>query len=205
MSQKIKISSEEHLRHSLYVHDLLSDYELEDVWRFPIILQSEHSLDQFLTLFRSAGDQLSGKGLAGLLFRFRLFLGKLFHWDEQQPVDHLIPGTLRHRYAGREQLTFEELPDPGTGDFIPVYQLENEFLSEIANKTVEAALHISRVPQDGVWVVHMAVYVKPKGGFGRFYMALIKPFRLWVVYPAMMRSAKKKWEHFTKESKRDQS
>ncbi len=68
MSQKIKISPEEHLKHSLYVHDLLSDYELEDVWRFPIILQSEHSLDQFLTLFRSAGDQLSGEALQACCF-----------------------------------------------------------------------------------------------------------------------------------------
>ncbi|MEQ8581258.1 MAG: DUF2867 domain-containing protein [Marinoscillum sp.] len=204
MSQKIKISPEEHLRHPLRVHDLLSDYELEDVWRFPVILQPGHSLDQFLKLFKSAGDQLSGKGLAGLLFRFRLFLGKLFHWDDQQRVDHLIPGTLRHRYAEREQLTFAQLPDPGTGDFIPVYQLENEFLSEIANKTVEAALHISRVSEGSIWVVHMAVYVKPKGAFGRFYMALIKPFRLWIVYPAMMQAAKKKWERFTNESKHDQ-
>ena len=203
MPQKIKIRSEEHLIHPLKVHDLLSDYELEDVWRFPVTLQPEHSLDQFLTLFKSAGDQLSGKGLAGLLFRFRLFLGKLFHWDEQLPVDHLIPGTLRHRYAEQERLTFDELPSPGTGDFIPVYQLENEFLSEISNKTVEAALHISRVPQDDHWVVHMAVYVKPKGTFGRFYMALIKPFRLWIVYPAMMQTAKKKWAHFTKENKTD--
>jgi hypothetical protein len=33
----------------------------------------------------------------------------------------------------------------------------------------------------------MAVYVKPRGRFGRPYMAFIAPFRHWVVYPALLR------------------
>ena len=33
----------------------------------------------------------------------------------------------------------------------------------------------------------MAVYVKPRGLFGKGYMALIKPFRYLIVYPALTR------------------
>jgi hypothetical protein len=32
----------------------------------------------------------------------------------------------------------------------------------------------------------MAVYVMPRGRLGDGYMALIKPFRYWVVYPALL-------------------
>lgn len=39
----------------------------------------------------------------------------------------------------------------------------------------------------------MAVYVKPRGPFGKGYMALIKPFRYWIVYPALMRQIERAW------------
>ena len=39
----------------------------------------------------------------------------------------------------------------------------------------------------------MAVYVKPRGRLGRAYMALIKPFRHAIVYPALMRQIDRAW------------
>jgi hypothetical protein len=39
----------------------------------------------------------------------------------------------------------------------------------------------------------MAVYVKPRGPLGKGYMALIKPFRHWIVYPALMRQFERVW------------
>ena len=42
----------------------------------------------------------------------------------------------------------------------------------------------------------MAIYVKPKGTFGKLYMLAIKPFRLLIVYPALLKSIKKKWEQY---------
>jgi hypothetical protein len=40
----------------------------------------------------------------------------------------------------------------------------------------------------------MAVLVKPNGWFGEAYLAAIKPFRLLVVYPALMRSIGRAWQ-----------
>jgi hypothetical protein len=40
----------------------------------------------------------------------------------------------------------------------------------------------------------MAVYVKPRGLFGRGYMALIKPFRYLIVYPALTRQLGRAWD-----------
>ncbi len=39
----------------------------------------------------------------------------------------------------------------------------------------------------------MAVYVMPRGRLGDGYMALIKPFRYWNVYPTLMREIERPW------------
>jgi len=69
----------------------------------------------------------------------------------------------------------------GTG-FVPVYQEPDEILSRITNRTVTGFLHISLVDRHP----RLAVYVRPNGAFGRGYMALIEPFRQWVIYPALL-------------------
>jgi hypothetical protein len=190
---KIKIDSSEHTKHSWRVHSLCADFELEDVWRVPVELTEHHSLAMFMNQFKKTDKNLMKKGVAAFLFRFRLQLGKLFGWD--RPQDPNRDGSIRLRYAQQEKLTLNQLIDPGTGSFIPVYLLENEFLSEIENDTVHATLHLSRVPlRDHVWGIQMAVYVKPKGFFGKVYMLLIKPFRLWIVYPAMMNALARTWK-----------
>ena len=196
---RIKIDNREHQIQPLRVHTLLSDFELEDVWRVPISLSSTHSLQLFLDQFAKTNAQLVDKGITGLLFRIRLFIGSIFKWDEKLLQEQLIPGSIRFRYAHQENLTYDDLPHPGSGSFIPVYKLENESLSEIENSTVHAALHFSRVPSgQDKWTIHMAVYVKPKGWFGKSYMLFIKPFRIWIVYPSLMKSARKNWEEAIK-------
>lgn len=192
-----KIDEREHLAQPLRVHSLLTDFELEDVWHVPVKLTSAQSLQLFMDQFTKTNESTVSTGITGLLFKFRLFLGRVFKWDEKVSQDHLIPGTIRHRYAQAETLKYDGLPAPGSGSFIPVYKLENEYLSEIENSTVQAALHLSRVPSGkDSWTIHMAVYVKPKGVFGKSYMMLITPFRLWIVYPALMRAARKNWERY---------
>ena len=55
-------------------------------------------------------------------------------------------------------------------------------------------LHLAWVDQgDGRYQGQMAVYVKPRGLFGKGYMAFIKPFRYAVVYPALMRHIERAW------------
>ena len=39
----------------------------------------------------------------------------------------------------------------------------------------------------------MAVYVKPRGLLGKGYVALVKPFRRWIIYPALMRQIERAW------------
>ena len=57
------------------------------------------------------------------------------------------------------------------------------------------SLHLAWVDQgDGRYQGQMAVYVKPRGRFGKAYMALIKPFRYLIVYPALTRQTERMWE-----------
>ena len=42
----------------------------------------------------------------------------------------------------------------------------------------------------------MTVYVKPKGIFGSLYMLAIKPLRLLIVYPILMKALKIQWNNF---------
>ncbi len=86
-------------------------------------------------------------------------------------------------------VTFGSLP------FVPIYRTYREAAAEISNRTVHGVAHLGWVDLgDGRFEGRMAVYVKPRGAFGKAYMALIKPFRYWVVYPAAMRQMERAWD-----------
>jgi hypothetical protein len=56
-------------------------------------------------------------------------------------------------------------------------------------------MHLAWVDQgDGRYQGQLAVYVKPRGRLGQGYMALIRPFRHRVVYPALMRQIGQAWD-----------
>ena len=84
--------------------------------------------------------------------------------------------------------------DFGSLPFTPLYLTDVEFAAEVSNQTVHAVMHLAWVDQGkGVYQGQMAVYVKPRGRFGRAYMALIAPFRHLIVYPALMRQLERTW------------
>ena len=199
---KAQIDVDEHFKHPWRAHALMADFEIEDVWRLPVALNADQSAALVRSKLLTGMGEIQTNGAAGFLFQLRLFLGRLFGWDgEPETKVSLRPGSLRERYARAEGLTADDLPIPTGADFTPVYALEQEFLDEIENKTVHAALHFGRVPLDKeMYTIQMAIYVKPKGLFGRSYMAAIKPFRHWIVYPAIMRMIEKQWQQANQHS-----
>ncbi|MEM7537475.1 MAG: DUF2867 domain-containing protein [Chloroflexota bacterium] len=204
-SYQAQIHVEQHMQQPWRAHDLMSDFEIEDVWRLPIVLTADQSVADVRSKLFGSLTTVQQTGVAGFLFQLRLGLGRVFGWDAEPDMTApdmtvpetamtLQPGSLRERYAIAEGLTAEQLPKPTGAAFVPVYLLEHESLDEIDNATVHAGLHLGRVSLDGGhFTVQMAIYVKPKGRWGRAYMALIKPFRYWIVYPAMMRVVEKQW------------
>ena len=210
--------AEEHLARDFRVHALAADFDLLDVWRFPVVLPRDRSLADFLDFLRRVqGRFRDGRSPAAMLFRLRRGLGRLFGWDDD------LPAGTRRADPGRSS-------DSGRASFLgfdSVHASEDEVLFELENATVHALMHIGRVPLtraeraaprdgagggaehetpsgaehetpggaegDGSWAPELAVYVRRKGRLGRFYMALIAPFRHYVVYPEMMRSVARAW------------
>ncbi len=194
----MRINKEEHLKRAWRVHRLLPDFRIEDTWLLPVSLDASQSIKEVQSVFTKALEETASTGAAGLLFKFRLFLGRVFGWeDEVKSVSALPAGSIRARYADQESLQPKDFTAKGLDDFVPVYDLGLESLAEIENKTVLAAIHLGKISLGhNTYGVQMTIYVKPKGLFGQFYMQLIKPFRHYIVYPVMLKIIGKQWDKY---------
>ena len=75
----------------------------------------------------------------------------------------------------------------GSGGFVPVYAEAEEQLQRIENRTVTGFLHLSLADRRP----RLAVYVRPRGRFGRAYLAGIEPFRRLVIYPGLLAAGRR--------------
>ena len=208
--QAQNIDKKTHYSHPWKVHEIAKDFELLDVWEFPIL--ADKTQNQDFSLFLKVMQQptqpsfRSYFSIKSLIARFlvilRVFLGETLGLDKN--VNSLpIPGcketSLKDRLS-EEDLTrslAESAGEEDKGKFIwrTVYLYENEMLTELSNDTVHALMHFGWVQKSGnYYTAQLAVYEKPRGTMGEFYMKLIMPFRHLIVYPAMMDEVKKRWE-----------
>jgi len=66
-------------------------------------------------------------------------------------------------------------------------------LSEMHNRTVHAALLMALAETEAGSRFYLAVYVCKGGWITPVYMALIDPFRRWIVYPALLKNIRAIW------------
>ena len=200
----MRIPNSEHESRPWRVREIVPDFTLEDAWALP----AQGGAEDFQVLLdqMASSDPASAESLpARALWRLRDRLGSLFDLGRiSAPADSAsdgklrIPGTSETSLAGRLP---DDLRDTAAGvqfgslPFVPLYRTDDEFAAEVGNQTMHGVMHLAWVDQgDGRYQGQMAVYVKPRGTFGRAYMALIKPFRHWVVYPALMRQLERTWK-----------
>jgi hypothetical protein len=184
------------------IREIASDFAVEDVWALPV--HGDAGDFQALLEQVAASDPANAESLpTRVLWRLRDRLGKGFGLGRvsaagSDAADKLpIPGTsetsLTDRLPDDLRNTATDL-DFGSLPFVPLYRTADEFAAEVSNRTVHGVMHLAWVDQgDGRYQGQMAVYVKPRGPFGHGYMALIKPFRHWIVYPALMRQTERAW------------
>lgn len=195
------------------IHEIAPDFTVEDVWALP----AHGGAQDFETLLElvTSSDPANAESLpARVLWRVRDRLGTWFGLDRiSVPVDGAgglpIPGTNETSLTGRlpadlrdtaADVHFDSLP------FVPLYRTDDEFAAEVSNRTVHGVMHLAWVDQGaGRYQGQMAVYVKPRGRFGKGYMALIRPFRHWIVYPALMRQTERTWNARVAQSARSTS
>lgn len=189
----MRLSPDDHTRHDWVVHKIASDFRLLDVWRLPATgaRQDFGALcDLMLGLDHLADD---GSRASRALFWLRRAMGRMFGWDDQAkalPIPGCSETTLRSRLPRKAQ--GGPMADTGS-EFQVVYRMDCEWAAEISNGTVHAIMHLGWVPEGDHHRGQMAVYVKPRNAVGRAYMALISPFRHFIVYPAMLRRIARVW------------
>lgn len=179
------------------IHEIAGDFQVEDVWALP----TPGGPDDLARLVRqfATGDG-DGNGspvsspVARVLFATRWKLGALFGWDKPdagvgtrvQTLRDRLPVDLRDGTRG---------PDLRAAPLTSVYQTHDEWVAEMANRTVHGVMHIGWVADAaGGYRGQMAVLVKPNGRLGAVYMAGIKPFRYLGVYPALLRMIGRGWQ-----------
>jgi hypothetical protein len=188
----MRIPASRHTSRPWRIHGIAPDFTVLDVWALP----TPGGPDDFLrlvSLFAST-DPSQGSGRASsLVWSVRERLGQVLGLDgPDSGIGERTP-SLRDRLPA--DLQGSTGPDIPNLPFIPVYLTGDEWVAELANKTVHGVMHLSWVPDEsGGYRGQMAVLVKPNGVFGSAYMAGIRPFRHVVVYPALMRRFERGWK-----------
>src|SRR5713226_2067760 len=188
-----QIAPQEFLARPLRVHTLLSDVAMHDVWVVDLpFVRGRATLQEF---HRRVKDRNFAKRIswpARALFGLRFFLGRIFGWDQE-------PAGGKAKYFA-ERLTREDRErstvPAGTPEkfFRMVYSFENETLLEVINRTAHAALLSALDETRQGYRFYFAVYVRELSWVTRAYMALIDPFRRWLVYPAILKQVERNWE-----------
>jgi hypothetical protein len=178
------------------VREVARDFTLDAVWEFPIT--ADAGKGETFRAFCKLEDAARSEPLSGpaeWLIQFRLLLGKL-GLDRQAnelPIPDCTETSVWERLKSEDR---QPVPAPDARfPFRLVYDRDTERLLEFSNGSLHGLLHLSWARKtDTLHAPRLAVYVKPRGWFGRLYMALIYPFRVLVVYPAIMRASKRRWE-----------
>ena len=198
----MRLPNEVHESGSWRIREIVPDFTLEDVWALP----ADGGPDDFPKMIQLATslDPANAASLpARTLWRIRDRLGAWFDLGRISEPDGgqtalPIPGTNETTLAGRLPDDLRNAPwyhDFGSLPFRPLYRTDREAAAEVSNKTVHGVMHLAWADQGGGrYRGQMAVYVKPRGAFGTAYMAFIKPFRHWIVYPALTRQLERQWE-----------
>ena len=127
----------------------------------------------------------------GALFALRRWLGGVFRWDDER---HDAAGaSYVNRLTEADRLQSQVQPGSRAGRFRVLYVLPDEALSETRNATVHAFLALALTHREPGYVLYAAFYVTAVSRFTSLYMALIDPFRRFLVYPALGRQIQQAW------------
>lgn len=192
----MRVANSEFTKRPWRIHDIASDFEVEDVWPLPTP-GGPNDLGRFARGFTAPNaNEISDKA-TDVLFAIRWRLGKLFGWDSEKEGVNKRVVSLRDRLPD-DLAHGDRGPDFSGVPFRSVYMTDNEWVSELANRTVHALMHVGWVPDgEGGYHGQMTALVKPNSVFGKWYMVAIKPIRYTIVYPQLIRSIGRNWPTYT--------
>ncbi len=190
-----QISPREFRALPLRAHTFLADVPLHDVWAVDLPRSRERVT---LAEFNALENQHRAIGRfpapTRALFRLRFFLGRFFRLEDEPR--NAAATSFASRLTPDDRARSSVAAGTPDGLFRVVYRFENEQVLELQNRTAHAAA-VSALAQtaDG-YRFYFAVYVAKASWLTPFYMALIDPFRRWIVYPALLKSIHAAWVRF---------
>jgi uncharacterized protein DUF2867 len=190
-----QISAAEFNALPLRVHTFLAGVPLHDVWAVDLPPPRERVT---LAEFNPMKGRDRGRGRLPVpvraLFRLRFFLGRIFGLEAEPKRAGATSFAARLKPEDRAQSSVEAgTPD---GPFRVVYRFENELLLELHNRTAHAAALSALARTADGYRYYFAVYVAKVSWITPIYMALIDPFRRWLVYPALLKGIRASWLEF---------
>jgi len=196
----VRVPNHAHQGHPWHIARIAPDFKLWDAWDLGV----RGSRDEFKSLIDTMNAldlAKNGPPAVRALFRLRRQLGRWFKWKDSGWDDSTaklaIPGCTETTLCARLPEDLKNTVSAGKkqrSNFQPLYRTDNEWAAELSNKTVHAIEHLVWIDEgEGRYRGQLGVYVKPRGWFGRFYLALIGPFRRVIVYPAGIARIKSVW------------
>jgi hypothetical protein len=126
------------------------------------------------------------------LFRLRTLIGRILGWDEAKELVESV--SFISRLNEEDHARSLIVPGKPAGISRILYQFENETLGEIVNRTVHCFWLMATEQTANGYALWFAVYVKKLNWFTPIYMALISPLVKGIIYPAMLRGVRRRWE-----------
>ena len=189
----MRLPNSAHTSRPWRIHELTRDFRLEDVWALPTP-GGPNDLPRLVRLMASGVPSQGPSRAARTLWAIRWKVGELLGWDSPDAGHGFRVPTLRDRLPA-DLRDAPSGPDHDRLPFASLYLLDDEWVTEIANRTVHGVMHVGWVPDGtGGYRGQMAVLVKPNGLLGTVYMAAIRPFRRLVVYPPMLGHIGRAWQ-----------
>ncbi|NJD76819.1 MAG: DUF2867 domain-containing protein [Candidatus Methanoperedens sp.] len=201
------IDKETHSARPWKVNEIGKDFILWDVWEIPIAANNSKT-ENFQAFYRIAFETFkkmqTKTTLVSILFTLRFWMDKIFPLDRNINILP-IPGCRETSVKSR--LSSQDLEKSKVGmaikdkntvlEFRPVYLFEDESLHELSNDTVHGLIHVGWIKKnDNYYTATLAIYVIPRGIYGKVYLKLIEPFRHHIVYPVMTKAMKAQWQEY---------
>lgn len=194
----MRLADSEHTSRPWRIHELAPDFALEDVWALPTP-GAAGELPRLVGAIFTNDFPVGAHFVVRFLWKARWKLGAILGWDDDSGGLGARVTSLRERMPNRLRdgqsiagINVELAP------FSLVYERDDEFVAELANRTVHTVMHLGWV-RDGTggYRGQMAVLVKPNGHLGSCYLAAIAPLRRFVVYPALLNRIERQWRDTT--------
>ena len=191
----VRIDPSVYRRVDLRAHALLEGVPIHDVWRIELAAGSEPRSLLDLRALLSEESLRETSWLVRLLFGVRAFLGRVFGWEREAADSQPPPESYLSRLSEADRASSAVAPGTLDGPFRVLYATPTESVSEIRNPTVHAFSVFALESRPSAYALYWAIYVMPVGRITRWYMALIDPFRRFIIYPAVLRRIRSRWAH----------